>query len=145
MMVFLLVLVIAIFAFGCRRPAIKEEETTATGRPSLVVELPQEGETITGPNVTIRISVRNLRLEPPGLVKQAGVGHIHYYLDSKLQMSPEEAFTFTGVTTGEHTLRILLVQKDHTPFSPSVEKKIRINVLSPGAQTGTAPPSPPGY
>jgi len=139
---FLLVLGLTMVVFGCTRQATREEKTAAG--PSLVLESPRDGETITGPNVTVRVKVENLKLEPPGLVKQEGVGHIHYYLDDKVQMSPEQTLTFTEVTSGEHTIRVVLVQKDHSPFNPPVEKTVKINVVS-GAQTGAPPPSPPGY
>lgn len=145
MMSLLLVLGLTAFALGCQTPTTKKEKVSTAAGPNLVLELPREGETVTGPNVMVRVKVKNLKLEPPGLVKQAGVGHIHYYLDDKVQMSAEQTFTFTGVTSGEHIVRIVLVQKDHTPFSPSVEKKVKINVAS-GAETGGSanPPSPPG-
>lgn len=139
---FPLVLGLTIVVFGCTRQATKEEKTAAG--PSLVLKSPRDGETITGSNVTVRVKVKSLKLEPPGLVKQEGVGHIHYYLDDKVQISAEQTLTFTGVTSGEHTIRVVLVQKDHTPLSPSVEKKIKINVTAPGSPAPETPPAPPG-
>ncbi len=121
-------------SLGCG-PKTARMQPEENQKPSFVIEKPKQGETINGPNMEVKINVKNLELVPPSLSPKQGKGHIHFWLDSVRQVSYEPFFTFTGVTTGDHNIRVELVQSNHTSFDPPVEKSISVHVVG-----GAEPP-----
>lgn len=100
--------------------------------PTLDVITPAEGQTIYGDKIPVLTSSENFTLvdfqSNPPLVY--GEGHIHLWLDDanptaeSATKSFQEDFTFSDVPYGEHTLKVQLVNNNHTPVTPIQEKTI---------------------
>ncbi len=101
--------------------------------PKLDVITPAENQPIYGDKVPVLMSTENFALTDyqtnPLLVY--GQGHIHLWLDDQ-NPTPDSAsktfkedFTFSDVPYGEHTLKVTLVNNNHTPVTPIQEKVIK--------------------
>lgn len=99
----------------------------------------------TAGDVTISVKVTGAS----GTASDAGQGHIIYYMDAAVPVyyehsavskagtyaiSEETSYTWTGVTPGEHTFSIQLVNKNNTPLPAPVVDTVTIQV---GAPDGT--------
>lgn len=117
--------------------------------PKLDVVTPGENQTIYGNKIPVLMSTENFTLTDfqnnPPLVY--GQGHIHLWLDDE-SPTPESAsktfkedFTFSDVPYGEHTLKVQLVNNNHTPVTPIQEKTIKFKsepISSPSPVEGSA-------
>jgi Domain of unknown function (DUF4399) len=115
-----------------------------TPRPAdakLYIISPKNGETVKSP-VTVRFGLTGMGVAPAG-VASASTGHHHLIIDAPLppmdQPLPkdERHLHFGGGQTeatvdlppGEHTLQLILADKDHVPFDPPLySQPIKIHV-----------------
>lgn len=91
-----------------------------TGTPQIVIWAPFTGQQITGSEVTLSFYLADFTIVPPvGQANAPNEGHIHAFLDGFYfaMITVEQAFIITGLTPGSHTLELLLVNSDHTPYS----------------------------
>jgi hypothetical protein len=109
---------------------------TPQARPSstaqLGIVLPKNGQTVTGPSVELKVSLKDAEIVPATTANIApNKGHIHVYLDNSLvsmtfgldQMIP-------NVAPGQHVLRVEFVASDHAPFDPRVFTSVVFEVKS---------------
>src|SRR3990170_7287167 len=98
------------------------------GLPTLNVLTPTEGRTIYGDKVPVLLDAQNFEIVDfaNNTKAVAGQGHVHLWLDDE-QMTPqsaakaiEDTFTFSDVPTGDHKLKVELVNNDHTSLKPPV-------------------------
>lgn len=97
--------------------------------PSLSVTSPGNGASVAGPDVNVEISVQNFVVGNPG----AGIdGHIHYTLDggSVVMKYDTDPISLTGLTDGNHTLNLELVDNSHQPLSSPVTTSVSFDVSS---------------
>lgn len=97
--------------------------------PALSVTAPTNGATIASPDVNIELSVLNFVVGTPG----AGIdGHIHYTVDggSTVMKYDTDPIALTGLTDGEHTVDLELVDNTHTPLNPAVTASVTFTVAS---------------
>ncbi|HEX2267704.1 MAG TPA: hypothetical protein VHI97_05825, partial [Actinomycetota bacterium] len=64
-------------------------------------------------------------------------GHLHLYLDGRLQQMPYTTEAQVQVTPGTHQVRVEYVDPRHVPFNPPVESSITITAV--GGPTGAVP------
>jgi hypothetical protein len=96
----------------------------------LAIVLPKNGETVTGPSVELKVSLKGAEIVPAVTTKLSpDKGHLHVYLDNNLvsmtfgldQMIP-------NVAPGQHVLRVEFVASDHAPFDPRVFQSVVFEV-----------------
>jgi hypothetical protein len=125
---------------ACGAPADDTPETTPeaaapTALGTVTIAEPANGSTVTGPNVTVRLTVTGVPILPAGDLTP-GTGHHHLYLDADLApaMVPvptvpgsivhmgnaASEFTFEGVTPGQHRLIAVVADGVHVPLNPPV-------------------------
>lgn len=118
------------------------------------------------PKTTIHFGLRNMGVAPAGL-DRPNSGHHHLLIDAPMpaldrpipndfnhvHFGAGQTEAEIELTPGEHTLQLLLADKDHIPHNPPVVSEvIKVRVASqaaePAAATGGGPvqqrPSPPG-
>lgn len=89
--------------------------------PSIAVLSPVDGDLIGSSNVTVDVSVQNFVV-----ANGTGDGHIHYTVDggSTIMKYDTNPINLTGLTSGEHTVYLELVDNTHTPISPAVNTTV---------------------
>ncbi|UAB76171.1 DUF6130 family protein [Mesoflavibacter sp. SCSIO 43206] len=89
--------------------------------PSIAVISPTDGELIGSSDVTVDVSVQNFVV-----ANGTGDGHIHYTVDggSTIMKYDTNPINLTGLTSGEHTVYLELVDNTHTPISPAVNTTV---------------------
>lgn len=110
-------------------PEVKEN----VPNPAFNIVSPLDGETITSDEefseVTVSIAVQNLVLKTPGGSAKKGEGHFHFVLDNgDPVIVTTKTYTLKGLESGEHTLKVELMNNDHTPYSPSVKRTVKFTI-----------------
>lgn len=115
----------------------------ATAMPSVSILEPQDGATLDGDSITVRLSATGVTIVPAGDTT-AGTGHHHLYLDEDLG-DPTVAipvvpghvihmgtgvseYTLTDVPAGEHRLIAVVADGMHVPLQPWVTDTIHFTV-----------------
>jgi hypothetical protein len=104
---------------------------------------PSDGTVIHGGKLWVRMGLRNMGVAPRG-TDVAHTGHHHLLIDTDLPTNMDEAIpndrnhlhfgageteARVELTPGQHTLQLLLGDKDHIPHKPPVfSKKITVTV-----------------
>ncbi len=126
--------------------------------PTVNISTPVAGATFDSGNVTLSISVQNLKLVTGERPNAPGEGCVIYYLDVPIPTTPgQSAFsalgtfketdatsnTWTNLAPGIHILGVQLVQNDHTPFNPPVFATVSVTIKEAASPQTTAVPAPP--
>lgn len=93
---------------------------------------PTNDQTLYGNKVPILFSLENFTIiDEQGAKAKAGQGHILLWLDDESK-SPDsatkvtsDAFTFSDVTFGDHTLNAQLVTSDNKPLNPPLDATVK--------------------
>jgi len=106
---------------GSALPGVPGQEEVA-----LRVASPENGEQVRGPDVEIRMRVTGVELTS----RRSGAGgHLLLRLDDHPPVkSFSERFTFQGVSTGNHVVRVELRHTDGSAFSPPARAQVRFAV-----------------
>lgn len=95
--------------------------TGATTEPQIAIVEPANGSVLPlgTTSVSVEFVVNHFVVGQPGA---AADGHIHYTLDDgeTIMHFTEEPIQLTGLTSGEHTILVWLVDNDHNPLDPEV-------------------------
>ena len=117
--------------------------------PTLNVTSPVNGATLAvgTTDVTVEFTTNNFTIGETG---SGADGHLHYSLDggSTVMYYSADPFTVSGLSTGEHTVNLWLVDNSHQPLDPAVETSVTFTIpgnmevnsiaeLRAGAQDGT--------
>ena len=95
-------------------------------QPSLQIIQPEDGSSISGPDVTVRTEVVGVEL---GSRSRSGA-YLLLRIDSLPAVkSYSERFTFKGLARGEHELRAELRRSDGRPLEPAVMASARFSVV----------------
>lgn len=96
--------------------------------------------------MTITMQPINVAIKPAGGPVRADEGHFHIILDDGgYKPIAATSYTLTGLSPGQHTVTVELMNNDHSPRSPRVVKKVTFTVAGGSMQpapTTTAPPAP---
>ena len=115
---------VAVLALACTKA---EPE----GDPSLVIVSPEDGATVCGDPLTIKVDVQDFQLVPltGGDRVSPGTGHVDVFLNGQsATMVSEEMLSLDGVEDGEWQLKCELVNADHTALEPYVADLVYITV-----------------
>jgi hypothetical protein len=114
-----------------------EVMVTAVGASaSITITAPAQGATIFGNSTTVTVTVANFALSPAhvGTAPVEGEGHWHVLVDGVYQgFSATTSAVVTGLTVGDHTLRVELHNNDHSALAVDVFAVVTIHVA--GAPT----------
>jgi len=119
-------------------------KSTKAPSPSIVIMSPESGFISNTGDVTITVKVLSFALvEKVGQSNVTGEGHIIYYLDvdiPKIQgaqatatpgtftVTSATSYTWGGLKTGHHMLRVQLVNNNNTPLADPVFASVGIDV-----------------
>lgn len=145
-------------AAGCSTANNKEAPVTSNSSntaakeqnqpvPALTVTAPQEGSTVTGDVVTVKVDVKNYDVVDfkSNPTPKAGQGHVHIWLDTDAN-DPKIAYklvdgnstVFDKVPAGDHILTVQLVGNDHKPVEPAVKQVIHFKTVVGSTGTTTS-------
>lgn len=83
---------------------------------------------------TVTVEVTGVKLVDPALSNETpkeGEAHLHYQLDSgPVIATPSPKLSFHGLTSGTHTLKVMLAKNDHTPMGPEQTLSIQVSKAS---------------
>jgi hypothetical protein len=112
------------------------ETAPSIARPSsparLTIVSPENGETVRGPTVELRVDLRDARIVPQTTTDIApDEGHLHVLLDDTLiSMTEGLEQTIPDVGPGLHRLTVEFVAADHAPFDPRVVEVVAFEVTA---------------
>ena len=118
---------------------IVQVTTAPQGSPKLAILSPAgllNNATTVSPSFVVSFAVFNFVLtEPVGQPKALNTGHIHIFLDGAYygQATSVNSIQFIGLSPGAHTIKLELVNNDHSSLSPGVSQSITVTVS--GAST----------
>jgi Domain of unknown function (DUF4399) len=111
--------------------------------PKVRIVEPQEGATVTGTAVHVKLETWGIEIAPAA-EHRAGTAHHHLFLDVDLTAPDvgipvgvpgivhlgkgQTEYTFEGVTAGPHRLIALLADPDHVPLKPLVSDTVHFTV-----------------
>lgn len=106
--------------------------------PGLVILAPGgilNTSTVVGTSFVLAFAVSNFQLVQPGLpgqTNQPNQGHIHVFLDGVYYnvWAIPEGIPFNNLQPGQHTIKLELVNNDHTPLNPDVSASTTLQVTS---------------
>lgn len=90
-----------------------------TGAPQVFIWAPARGQSFSTTEVTLSFYIADFTIvQPVGQSNAPNEGHIHAYLDGVYfaMITVEQAFILTGLTPGQHSLELILVNNDHTAY-----------------------------
>ncbi len=83
---------------------------------------------------TVTVEVTGVKLVDPAISNETpkdGEAHLHYQLDSgPVIATTSPKLSFHGLTTGNHTVKVMLAKNDHTPMGPEQTLPIQISKAS---------------
>lgn len=89
--------------------------------PTVSIVSPQDGATITGNNITVRVTSTNFSIPTEG--------QYHVFLNSNEQSGPGSTFTFENVTPGNYMIRAELRRPDNSELVPPVSQSIIVTLV----------------
>ncbi len=118
-----------------------QENSSSTAEAELYIISPKNGDTLTSP-ITVKFGLKGMGVAPAGIDK-ANTGHHHLLVDGKALPALDkplggEVIHFGGGQTetaldlqpGEHTLQLILGDKNHQPHQPPVvSEKTTITII----------------
>jgi hypothetical protein len=127
-------------------------------QPTLSVTSPTESATIQGNDLTVVFETSTINIVPSTVsvadmgkrpeANRADQGHLHLALDALplvIWYQPA-AYTFKNVPSGEHLLKVELVNNDHSSLTPPVIQQVRFRTIAdqpvPTSMPNTGAPEP---
>ena len=126
--------------------SVASESTAAessVAQRSITITAPGEGETVSGPDVTVHLSAENMEIVPAGdMTPNSGHHHIIVNADLPAMGAPIPAvegvyihmgmgqteYTLTGLEPGEYRIIALVGDHVHVPLDPPVADTVRFIV-----------------
>ncbi|MEW6748555.1 MAG: plastocyanin/azurin family copper-binding protein [Candidatus Micrarchaeota archaeon] len=132
-------ILVSLMLTGCAGEEPAQNVTNVTPppppAPTPVVSIlsPYEGEVlyIAGDvgDVTLGVNIQNLLLKSPGGQAASGQGHFRLTVDGgEPQTVATKNFVISGLALGQHTLELVLLNNDGTPYSPSIKRQVAFTV-----------------
>ena len=132
-------ILVSLMIAGCAGPEQEQNLTNVTPPPppakTPVVSIlsPAEGEVLyaTGEtaDITLSVSIQNLLLRAPGGQISAGQGHFKVTIDGgDPHTVTTKNYVIRGLTLGEHTLELELLNNDLTAYSPVIKQQTTFTI-----------------
>lgn len=101
--------------------------------PSVTILSPADGDVIyttdDTADVTLSVSIHDLVLKAPGGQAKQGQGHFKLTIDGgEPQIVITKNYVISGLTLGEHTIELELLNNDRTPYSPEIKKQVSFTI-----------------
>ncbi len=97
---------------------------------TLTVSAPTEGQEVTGPDVTIKLST-SLKVVAPSDKNVEGEGHYHLYVDGGTYIPvTADSYTAKGLKAGNHTVKVELHANDHSLLGVDKTVKFKVKAAS---------------
>ncbi len=101
--------------------------------PVVTITSPLDGETIMteteSTDVTLMLSTQNLILKSPGGAAKTGEGHFRVTVDDGVPESvTTKNYLISGLSLGEHKVKVELLNNDRTLYSPAVVKTVTFTI-----------------
>jgi hypothetical protein len=128
---------------GCRESEPEGEAAAmAESGPAAVIVAPQDGDEVTGPNLTIQLAAENIALRPAG-VDELNSGHLHLFIDREptpvgetIPTGPgivhlgqaQTEHTIEGLEPGEHVVIAVLADYLHVSLADAKTDTVRFTV-----------------
>lgn len=137
--------VAALCAFGVAACGRSDDsgESMSTSSGTVTITAPADGATVSGPNVTVRLSTTGVPIVPAGDMTP-GTGHHHLYLDADVASTTAPVpsvpgsivhmgnaaseYTFENVAPGPHRLIAVVADGAHVPLQPLVVDTVNFTV-----------------
>lgn len=96
---------------------VSDTVTVNSTAPMVTILSPAEGTALVGSSVEMEVSLSSFVFDPLGSGNQAGHGHLHVWVDGVFSDESVDAARVlaTRMAEGSHTVKVELVQNDHTP------------------------------
>ena len=118
--------------------------TVIDTKPKVIVKI-SNPKVKSGEKAKLTVTVLNFKLDANkmGKPKIKGEGHYHVYLDNNTggnylavgASKTIEVLIPLTASPGKHTLRVTLMQNDHSPVQPAVQSSVAIDVVAGSVQT----------
>ena len=132
-------LAIASVAVACTSKEAQMADTTKMPPPAAapptaaaMIVSPANGDSVKGPDVTVKMSAMGFKVDKANAMREDGVGHFHLFLDTTVTAdtvpipptSPrivhigtgDSTYTFKGVAAGAHQLIVVAAYGNHVPM-----------------------------
>ncbi len=124
-------LLLIVAACGGDKAEKEPNPSTSQGEPTIKIVSPVTGETVSGETINIELEITNF-IQDGGAIGNAmvpGTGHWHLHLDESFKtLDVGKVAVLKDVSPGIHTVKVFLVNNDHTSITPRVEDNLIINV-----------------
>lgn len=121
--VVLVVLAVVLGAASFAWPRLTKQPSTSSAVVTIV--RPVDGDTVrAGEPVPVTVDLANAPLARSA-TSQAG-GHLHLYVDGRLQQMPYALITEVRLEPGRHELTVEYVDPRHLSFDPPVQKTVTV-------------------
>jgi hypothetical protein len=106
--------------------------TDASGKSSAVLkaDLVEPEKKAKEKAATVKVEVTGLELVDPATVNEkakAGQGHLHYQVDDDpIVATTTKKLSFHALSSGKHTIKVVLAGNDHSPLGP--EQTLDVNI-----------------
>lgn len=96
---------------------VSDTVTVNSTAPMVSILSPAEGTALVGSSVEMEVGLSSFVIDPLGSGNQAGHGHLHVWVDGVFFDESLDAtrVLVTRMAEGSHTVKVQLVQNDHTP------------------------------
>ncbi len=105
-------------------------ETVTSGIPSMTAMLLNEAKNAQRMEADVKVNVKGIKLVDPDSANGrpiSGQGHLHYRVDDgPIIATTTPKLDFHGLTSGKHTITVMLVGNDHSQIGPS--QTLTVNV-----------------
>ncbi|MGH2788793.1 MAG: hypothetical protein ACRDJV_12970 [Actinomycetota bacterium] len=131
------ILIVGAFAAGAGALALSDDHRHAgiggamAGAPpaglDVSIAAPQDGATIaSGERVTIEVEVRGGELVQATSSDNPSAGHLHIFVDGRLETMISRSSTTVELESGSHMIRAEFTTADHRSFDPSVTDTVTV-------------------
>ena len=100
--------------------------------PSIEIVDPTDGSWFYGGDLEVKVDIDDLTMNASAIGgnNTPGEGHWHLYINGDL-VGPytDEMVTLTGLPAGDHVLKVMLVNNDHTPIMPEASAMVNFQLL----------------
>jgi hypothetical protein len=115
-------------AAGGAAPSPPASAGAAACQPQIKILAPQDGASVTGGTVTVRVQVDGFKLVAPGGAVVPCEGHLHYWVDGQRVAATNETTYEARLTPGQHQITASLQDNQHHALNPPVEQSVTVNV-----------------
>jgi plastocyanin len=101
--------------------------------PTLSISSPASGDVIMSENdtadVTLMLTTQNLIVKSPGGASKVGEGHFRITVDDGVpQPVTTKTYLISGLSVGEHRVKVELLNNDRTQYSPAISKEVTFTI-----------------